>query len=115
MVQTPQEKARARLLAQVRGAAAEASGQHEGHWSLHHIALPREMPGDFTRIPVPEYAEEELSPFGELLEYLAGALGLDRAQVIAERHRSGRVASAIRRFRPEVVFQRDRQRLLSWG
>jgi len=84
MVQTPQEKARARLLAQVRGAAAEASGQHEGHWSLHHIALPREMPGDFTRIPVPEYAEEELSPFGELLEYLAGALGLDRAQVIAE-------------------------------
>ena len=41
--------------------AAEVNGQHEGHWSLHHIALPREMPGDFTRIPVPEYAEEELS------------------------------------------------------
>ena len=87
MAQTPEEKARARLLAQVNGAAAvaEASGQHEGHWSLHHIALPRKMHGDFTRIPVPEYAEEELSPFGELLEYLAGALGLDRAQAIAER------------------------------
>lgn len=42
------------------------------------------MPGDFIRMPVPEYAEEELSPFGELLEYLAGAFGLDRAQVIAE-------------------------------
>jgi hypothetical protein len=87
MAQTPEEKARARLRAQVSRAAAvaEVSGQHEGHWSLHHIALPREMPGDFTRIPVPEYAEEELSPFGELLEYLAWALGPDRAQVIAER------------------------------
>ena len=87
MAQTSEEKARARLLAQVSGAAAaaEVSGQHQGHWSLHHIALPREMPGDFNRISVPEYVQEELSPFGELLEYLAGALGLDRAQVIAER------------------------------
>jgi hypothetical protein len=47
--------------------------------------LAQGMPGDFTRIPFPEYAEEERSPFGELLEYLAGALGLDRAQVIPER------------------------------
>ena len=61
------------------------SGQHEGYWSSHYIVLPREMPGDFARIPVPEYAQEELSLFGELFEYLAGVLGLDRAQVIAER------------------------------
>lgn len=87
MAQTPEEKARARLLAQVLGAAAaaEASGQHEGHWSLHHIALPRKMPGDFTKTPVPDYVEEEFSLFGELLGHLAEMLGLDHAQAITER------------------------------
>jgi hypothetical protein len=75
MAQTPDEKARARLLAQVLGAAAaaEATGQHEGHWSLHHIALPRGMPGDLTRIPVPEYAEEQYG----ILAQLGQMLGLD--------------------------------------
>ena len=71
--QTPEEEARARLHAQVAGAAAAAPamGMHEGHWSLHHIALPAGMPSDFTPYPAPEYAEEELSLFGELLERLA--------------------------------------------
>ena len=86
MAQTPEEKARARLLTQVLGAAAaaEASGQHEGHWGLHHIALPGKMSGDFTRTQVPDYVEEEFFPFGELLGYLAEVLGLDHAQAIAE-------------------------------
>jgi hypothetical protein len=85
MAQTPQEQARARLLAQVLGAAAaaEAAGKHEGDWRLHHIALP-EGPGDFTPYPVPEYAEEELSPLGQLLERLAEALGPDHAPAIAQ-------------------------------
>jgi hypothetical protein len=71
--QTPEEEARARLRDQVAGAAAAAPaiGMHEGHWSLHHIALPAHMPGDFTPVPAPEYAEEQLSLFGELLERLA--------------------------------------------
>jgi RNA-directed DNA polymerase len=47
--------------------------------------LPRKMPGDFTRTPIPDYVEEEFSPFGELLGHLAEMLGLDDAQVIAER------------------------------
>jgi hypothetical protein len=86
MAQTPQEKARARLLAQVLGAAAaaEAAGKHEGDWRLHHVALPA-GPGDFTPYPVPEYAEEELSPLGQLLERLAEALGPDYARAIAQR------------------------------
>jgi hypothetical protein len=84
MAQTPEEKARARLLAQVLGAAAaaEARGQHEGHWQLHHIALPR-RPGDFTPYPAPEYVEEEfgiLALLGELLglEHYLGAPGRER-------------------------------------
>jgi hypothetical protein len=82
MAQTPEEKARARLLAQVLGAAAaaEARGQHEGHWTLHHIALPRGMRGDFAPYPAPEYVEEEfgiLALLGELLglEHYLGASG----------------------------------------
>jgi hypothetical protein len=81
MTQTLEEKARARLVAQVLGAAAaaEARGQHEGHWQLHHIALPR-GPGDFTPYPAPEYVEEEfgiLALLGELLglEHYLGAPG----------------------------------------
>ena len=86
MAQTPEEKARARLLAQVLGAAAaaEAAGKHEGDWRLHHVALPA-GPGDFTPYPVPEYAEEELSPLGQLLERLAEVLGPDHARAIAQR------------------------------
>ena len=47
--QTPEEQARARLQAQVFAAAAgsAATGTHEGHWSLHHLALAS-GPGDFT-------------------------------------------------------------------
>ena len=86
MAQTPQEKAWARLLAQVLGAsaAAEAAGKHEGDWRLHHIALPA-GPGDLTPYPVPEYAEEELSPLGQLLERLAEVLGPDYARATAQR------------------------------
>jgi hypothetical protein len=85
--QTPEEKARARLQAQIAGAAAAAPGLglHEAHWQLHHIALPADMPGDFTPVPAPEYAEEQLSLFGELLERLAEMLGPDYARAIAQR------------------------------
>ena len=79
--QTPEERARATLQAQIAGAAAAspAMGVHEGHWQLHHIALPR-GPGDFMPYPVPEYVEEEfgiLALLGELLglEYYLGAPG----------------------------------------
>jgi hypothetical protein len=83
--QTPEEKARARLQAQVSGAAAAAPGRgvHEGHWSLHHIALPTDMPGDFTPVPAPEYAEAQfgiLALLGELL-----GLDADHDRVAAER------------------------------
>jgi len=83
--QTPQQ-ARARLHAQVTAAAAAATaaGKHEGHWHLHYIALPG-GPGDFTPYEAPEYAEEDLSPFGELLQRLAEALSPDHALAIAER------------------------------
>jgi len=80
MTQTPEEKARAWLLAEVLGAAAaEAHGQHEGHWQLHHIALPR-RPGAFTPYPAPEYVEQKygiLALIGELLglEHHLGAPG----------------------------------------
>jgi hypothetical protein len=83
--QTPQE-ARARLHAQVSAAAvaATAAGKHEGHWHLHFAALPT-GPGDFTPYQAPEYIEEELSPFAELLERLTEALGPDHDRVIAQR------------------------------
>jgi hypothetical protein len=83
--QTPQ-KARTWLYAQVTAAAAAATaaGKHEGHWHLHYLALPA-GPGDFTPYQAPEYAEEELSPFGELLQHLAEALSPDHAPAIAER------------------------------
>jgi hypothetical protein len=57
-------------------------GVHEGHWSLHHIALPADMPGDFTPVPAPEYAEAQygiLALLGELL-----GLDADHARVAAE-------------------------------
>ena len=84
--QTPEDEARARLQARITAAAAAATtaGKHEGHWHLHHITLPV-GPGDFTPYQAPEYAEEELSPFGELLERLAEALGPDHARAIAQR------------------------------
>jgi hypothetical protein len=83
--QTPAE-ARARLQAQVTAAAAAASAvsKHQGHWHLHFAALPA-GPGDFTPYQAPEYAEEELSPFAELLERLAEALGPDHARAITQR------------------------------
>jgi hypothetical protein len=86
MAQTPEEKARTRLQGQVSAAAwaAPATGKHESHWHLHFIALPG-GPGDFTPYEAPEYVEEELSPFGELLGHLAGVLGLDHAHVTAGR------------------------------
>jgi len=86
MAQTPGEKARAMLHAQVAAAAAAApvAGKHEGDWHLHLIALAS-GPGDFTPYEAPEYVEEELSPFGELAAHLDEVLGLDHAQVIAER------------------------------
>ena len=85
MAQAPEEKARARLQAQVSAAASAApvAGKHEGHWHPHHSALTV-GPGDFTPYDAPEYAEEELSPLGELLGHLAEALGLDHARMIAE-------------------------------
>jgi hypothetical protein len=72
-----------RLLSHVSAAvaAAEAAGQHEGQWHLRPIALP-DGPGDFTPY---EYAEAELSPFGELLGRLSEVLGPDHTQAIAER------------------------------
>jgi hypothetical protein len=87
---TPEEEARARLHAQILGAVGAAGvapgmGRHPGHWQLHHIALPGGGPGDFTPYQAPEYIEEELSPFGELLEHLAEILGPDHAQAIALR------------------------------
>ena len=82
--QTPEQEARARLQAQVAGAAAAAPamGVHEGHWSLHHIALPADMPSDFTPVPAPEYAEEQYG----ILALLGELLGLDagHARVTAE-------------------------------
>ena len=82
--QTPEQEARARLQAQVAGAAAAApaTGVHEGHWSLHHIALPADMPGDFTPVPAPEYAEAQYG----ILALLGELLGLDagHARVTAE-------------------------------
>jgi hypothetical protein len=33
---------------------------------------------------VPEYVEEELSPFDQLVEHLAEVLGMDHVRVIAE-------------------------------
>ena len=58
-------------------------GVHEGHWGLHHIALPADMPSDFTPVPAPEYAEAQygvLALLGELL-----GLDADHARVAAER------------------------------
>jgi hypothetical protein len=84
--QTPEDKARARLLGQVTAAAAAApgTGKHPGHWQLHFIALP-DGPGDFTPYPAPDYVEEQLSPLGELLERLAEMLGPGYACAIAQR------------------------------
>lgn len=84
--ETPEEKARARLHAQVTAAVAASprADKHPAHWQLHHIALTG-GPGDFTPYPAPEYAEEELSPFGELLERLTEILGPDHARTIAQR------------------------------
>jgi hypothetical protein len=83
--QTPEE-ARVRLHAQVTAAAAAATaaGKHEGHWHLHFAALLA-GPGDFTPYQAPEYAEEELSPFAELLERLTEAFGPDHARAIVQR------------------------------
>jgi hypothetical protein len=82
--QTSEQEARARLQAQVAGAAAAAPamGVHEGHWSLHHIALPADMPGDFMPVPAPEYAEAQYG----ILALLGELLGLDaeHARVTAE-------------------------------
>jgi hypothetical protein len=85
MAQTPEEKARAMLQPQVTAAAAAASaaGKHEGHWRLHHIALPG-GPGGFTPYKTPECVEEELSPLRELVEHLAEVLGMDHVCVIAD-------------------------------
>jgi hypothetical protein len=82
--QTPEQEARARLQAQVAGAAAAAPamGVHEGHWSLHHIALPADMPGDFTPVPAPEYAEAQYGILALLSELLG--LDADHARVTAE-------------------------------
>ena len=84
--QTPEERARARLQAQVTAAAevSPGAGKHEGHWHLHHLALTS-GPGDFTPYQAPDYIEEQLSPLGEFLEHLAEILGPDYARVIAER------------------------------
>jgi hypothetical protein len=73
--QTSEEQARARLQAQIAGAAAAApsAGLHEGHWQLHHIALPADMPGDLTPVPVPDYAEAQFGIFA----LLGDLLGLD--------------------------------------
>ena len=84
--QIPEEQARARLREQV-GAAARASadtGQHPGHWGLHHIMLPDSMPGDFTPVRPEHYAEHTATPYSDLLAYLAGLLGIDYARLIAE-------------------------------
>jgi hypothetical protein len=87
--QTPEERARAQLQAQIAGAAAAAAGMgvHEGHWQLHHIALPAEMPGDFTPVPVPDYAEAQygiFALFGELGELLGLEVGHAGTELEAE-------------------------------
>jgi hypothetical protein len=75
--------ARAHLLANVQAAAT--GDMDPGHWQLHHITLPADRPGDFTPIRPPEYAEQEVSPAGELLGYLAEfMLAAGAAQRLAE-------------------------------
>jgi hypothetical protein len=78
--QTPEDKARDRLQAQIlaAAAAADSAGKHEGHWQLHHVACAS-GPGDFTPYEAAEDIEEELSPLGEFLDHLAEVLGLDGA------------------------------------
>jgi hypothetical protein len=49
------------------------------------VPLTTSGPGDFTPYEAPEYVEEELSPFGELVEHRAETLGLDHARAIAGR------------------------------
>ena len=73
---------RAYLRANVQ--AATAGDGDQGHWYLHHIALP-DGPGDFTPYRAPDYAEHDVWPPGEWLEALAGVFGPDHAQAIARR------------------------------
>jgi hypothetical protein len=68
---------------------AEQTGQHPGHWHLHHLALPAERPGDFTPFRTPEYAEDAATPHGELWRFLAKSLlGLGATQRVLE-HQAG--------------------------
>jgi hypothetical protein len=75
--------ARAHLRANVQAAAG--GDRHPGHWHLHHIALATGMSGDFTPYRAPDYAEEERAAYEQFLEYLAGLLGIERAQGIERR------------------------------
>jgi hypothetical protein len=76
------QTARAHLRANVQAALWH---EDPGHWHVHHIALPGDMPGDFTPVRTPEYAEEEHAVHEPLLEYLAGLFGIDHAQGIQRR------------------------------
>jgi hypothetical protein len=73
---------RAHLRANVQAAAG--GDRHPGDWRLHYYAV-HDLPGDFTPVRPPDVIEAELSPFGELLEHLAGIFGPDDAQLIARR------------------------------
>ena len=75
--------ARAHLRANVQAAAT--GGTDPGHWESHFIALPRGMTADFTPCRAPDYAEEERAAYEQFLEYLAGLLGIERAQGIERR------------------------------
>jgi hypothetical protein len=84
--QTPEERDRARLREQLAGAARHSpvAGYHPGDWRLHQIMLPESRPGDFTPIRPEHYAEDEATPHGDLLRYLAGMFGIDYGGLIAE-------------------------------
>jgi hypothetical protein len=75
--------ARAHLRANVQAALWHEG--NPGHWHAHHTALPGDMPGDFTPVRAPEYAEEEHAVHEPLLEYLAGLFGIDCAAEAEQR------------------------------
>ena len=82
-----EDAARARLRGRVTAAAGQAAldGRQAGHWHLHLIALPGNMPGDFTPHRAPDNAEDEAAVHEQLLEWLASLFDIDHAGGIARR------------------------------
>ena len=68
------------------------AGLHPGEWHLHHIALPADLPGDFTPVRKPGYAEEKHSPHGDLARYLAALLFIAGASQRMDEHLTAREA-----------------------